>query len=220
MNVIKGYTGREVAAFSLLELMAIVAALLIVAAVFLPALAKPKCGGSQRINCVNNLRQVGFSFRLWAGDNNGKYPAQVLVTNGGTLELTSAGAVSPNFVVMSNELGSAKIVACRADASVLFAANFAELTDTNVSYFVALSASEENPATWLAGDRNLMVGQKPLHGLAGVKTNHSISWSEAIHKDGGNVAFADGSVQQLSSRKLAESLRSQTNSPLRLVIPQ
>jgi len=63
---------KRINAFTLLELMMVVAAVVAVGFVFLPALAKPKCGGRQDINCVNNLKQVGLSFLLWAGDNGEK----------------------------------------------------------------------------------------------------------------------------------------------------
>ena len=42
----------------------------------LPALARAK-KKAQRINCVNNLKQVGLAFRLWGGDNDDKYPPRV-----------------------------------------------------------------------------------------------------------------------------------------------
>jgi len=49
----------------------------------LPALAKAKAK-AQRINCVNNLKQVGLSFRIWSGDNGDRYPQRVPNTEGGT----------------------------------------------------------------------------------------------------------------------------------------
>lgn len=32
---------------------------------------------AQRINCVNNLKQIGLAFRIWSGDNDDKYPFDV-----------------------------------------------------------------------------------------------------------------------------------------------
>src|SRR5450631_2809380 len=64
-------------AFTLIELLVVIAIIAILAAMLLPALAAAK-KKAQKINCVNNLKQVGLSFRLWEGDNNDKYPMAVL----------------------------------------------------------------------------------------------------------------------------------------------
>jgi len=44
------------------------------AALFLPSLAQAKTK-AQTINCVNNLKQLGLAVRLYAGDNEDKYPS-------------------------------------------------------------------------------------------------------------------------------------------------
>lgn len=207
-------------AFTLLELMVTIGVVVLLAALFLPALARPThC--SSRINCVNNLKQVGLSFRLWAGDNGEKYPAHVSVTNGGVMELIATGGVYPIFNVMSNELGTPKIVACPTDPERIAATNFASMTDTNVSYFVCLTAKDESdPQLWLAGDRNITNGFAPVRGGLNIPTNSPVGWSGKIHQANGNLALADGSVQQLSSSKLRDSLRAQANAVLRLVMPE
>ena len=38
---------------------------------------------SSRINCINNLKNIGLGFRTFAVDYNGEYPWQVDTTNGG-----------------------------------------------------------------------------------------------------------------------------------------
>src|ERR1700712_3928145 len=67
------------------------------------------------ISCANNLRQVGLAFRIWAGDGGDKFPMQVSVTNGGTMELVESGTVFPHFQIMSNELNTPKVLYCRIE---------------------------------------------------------------------------------------------------------
>ena len=98
----------------------------------LPALAAAK-RKAQRINCVNNLKEVGLAFRVWEGDNNDQYPMAVSSAQGGAREYVAQGnaaatALNPGmvFMVMSNELSTPKILYCTSDSlHSTFATNFA-----------------------------------------------------------------------------------------------
>ena len=59
--------------FTLLELIVVIAIIMILASILLPALNKSKQTG-QRISCAGNLKQVYLTFRYYSDDSNGWYP--------------------------------------------------------------------------------------------------------------------------------------------------
>ncbi len=151
---------------------------------------------SDRIGCVNNLKQVGLAYRIWEGDNNDRYPIAVSVTNGGAMELVATGNVVAVFQCMSNELSTPKILACPADADHFAATNFlVDFSARNLSYFAGLDADDSQPQAVLSGDANLIVNGRPTPaGMVNLATSPA-AWTKGRHGATGNVGFADGSVQ-------------------------
>src|SRR6188474_1339834 len=114
-------------AFSLIEVLVMVAVIVALAAVFLRPAGnhKPK---AQKIKCVNNLKNVGLAFRIFATDNADRFPMGVFMNEGGSSEFTSiANGVYGHFLAFSNELNILKIVVCPSDFGKTEATNFLQV---------------------------------------------------------------------------------------------
>lgn len=204
------------AALTLTEVLIVITALALLAAILLPALAAAKRRAS-KISCVSQLKMIGVACQVWPSGQDSKYPAQVSVTNGGAMELIATGNVAAYFRAMTNELDVPEILICPQDTKHVSATNFAALENSNISYFVGLDAADTQPQTLLSGDDNLIVnGTSVRPGILLLHTNDSVTWTQDRHQGSGNILLGDGSVQQTSSADLTSVARLATN---RLAIP-
>jgi prepilin-type N-terminal cleavage/methylation domain-containing protein len=192
---------------TLVELLVVIAVLCIFAATIdfgVPANAKAR---ALRIQCVNNLKQIGLATRVWEGDHGEKYPWSIPGTNGGTMEFVTGPNEWRHFQVMSNELSTPKLVLCPADASRAEAAtNFNFFSNSNLSFFIGLDASNSDPQSLLSGDRNITNGIPIRNGILELTTNNPAGWTADMHNKVGNILLSDGSVQQVSQTGLRQTV--------------
>ena len=103
--------------------------------------------------CINNLKQIGLAARIWANDNNDVFPS--------------------NWLMMTNELSTPKILACPSDKGRSRAIDWRQFSAGNVSYeFLNPNGTDAQP--------DVVLARCPIH-------NH--------------VCLSDGSVQQLRNNQ-------------------
>jgi competence protein ComGC len=205
---------------TLFEVGVVIAVVMLMAIVLLPRLTTPNVRYG-KINCVNNLKQIGLAYRIWEGDNGDVYPMGISVTNGGSMEMVATGNVVQTFLVMSNELGTSKILYCPEDKAHTITNMFAGLANSNISYFVGVDVTNEiNPQMIISGDSNFENAGVPVKsGLWQFWTNDPVNWSATRHAGMGYIGLADGSVQEATTSYLRQMVQQTGLATNRLAIP-
>ena len=179
---------------------------------------------AQGIVCINDLKNIGLAFRIFATDHDSHWPMDVPVHKGGSLDPSrNPDLLWRHYLVLSNELKSPKWLVCPRDTdrrpaeifgqdplqrnSAVFAGN------QHVSYFIGLQADESaiatdfGPAAILGGDRNLMAdGQVAPPGRFTISGGHTLGFTaKRLHRGYGHLLLADGAVQETWSNRLSQA---------------
>jgi hypothetical protein len=139
------------------------------------------------------------------------------------------------FQVMSNELSTPKVLICPADSFHTLAATnfgtagqgFGDFDLRKVSFFIGDDAVESDPQMVLFGDQNIGIQAKAgpdapgatrftsamvvTTGAIGWNASAGWAWTVDTHNKVGNLALADGSVQQVSITGLKNAMQNGTN---------
>jgi prepilin-type N-terminal cleavage/methylation domain-containing protein len=221
---------RRSLGFSLVELLVVMAIISLLASMMLPSMSRAK-EAARRIVCVNNLHNNSPGLRMWADDNNSRYPWQVSSEAGGSKGNCGAWA---HLAAVADQIFTPKVLVCPSDdreASANFTTNrpagFRWNRNYSVSYFIGLDATEMRPQMHLLGDRNIvgLESQRcPPTDVGPVATwlepTNSPAWTIELHRWRGNMALADGSVTMLGQAGLrlhcvAAAMDSHANCALR-----
>src|ERR1035438_1938530 len=93
---------------TLVEVLVVLAVVIIFVVLLRPS--SPRERRSASIDCVANLKKIGVGLTIYADDNNGKFPFQISITNGGTMELIYSNHVFPHYQKVSHALAEPKIL--------------------------------------------------------------------------------------------------------------
>jgi prepilin-type N-terminal cleavage/methylation domain-containing protein/prepilin-type processing-associated H-X9-DG protein len=198
------WQNRKAQAFTLVEMLVVIAIISVLAALLLPALTRGK-QRAQRIQCIGNLKNIGIAFQLFAHDHHGSFPMEISTAEGGSEELVQAGNningvfyfSYKHLQTLANELVVPRILICPADIGREPAPTFSLLQNSNVSYFVGVTADYNVPGSILAGDRNIT---NDLHATASlVRGTSGLRWTRELHSFKGNVLFSDTHVEEVNN---------------------
>jgi prepilin-type processing-associated H-X9-DG protein/prepilin-type N-terminal cleavage/methylation domain-containing protein len=191
-------------AFTLIELLVVIGIIGILAAFLLPALSQGKAR-AQRIVCVNDLKETGVAFHLFANDHRGQFQTQVSTNDGGSMEYVDAGFQVVDheiyfsylyFRPLSGSLVSPRLLACPADLQRWSATNYDQFNNWNLSYEIGLVTDANEPNAILACDRVLPASAvRGYMSILHIPDLFSNRW-HGLHNRLGNVLFADGHVEE------------------------
>jgi prepilin-type N-terminal cleavage/methylation domain-containing protein/prepilin-type processing-associated H-X9-DG protein len=170
------------ASFTLIELLVVIAILGVLAALLLPALSRAK-ESARSAACLSNLRQIGVALQLYVQENEHRMP----VMGNASVGTNASPGIHPlptMNVVLSNHLGSVKVLRCPSDNKQLF-----EQTGSSYWWNELINGQPADQLRLFSIDFDshqvpLVMDAEPFHRARGEKL-------------GVNYLYADGHIQKL-----------------------
>ncbi len=209
--------------FTVLELLLV---LVLVGILWVTLLSTVPCGGPRRtytVHCMVNLRQIGMGYLMFAQNNQGQVPRQLMATNSQAAEFLDRRSPAIYFNPLRPYVGNKQVWVCPTD-KLKVANKTNTLENRNVSYFLSLDVTAEMTNGVLAGDRHLSCnGTAVKSGIFTPGPNAAFGWTQELHPmvrgGGGILLFADGHAQFVRSDKLSRTVSAQEAPLNHLAIP-
>jgi len=209
---------RRASGFTLVELLVVIGIIAILMSMLMPALSRAK-QKANRIECVNNIRQIGLSATLYAGDHDSEYPRRMHLTNAWMFALKpyyGNNSLTNNY---TSKEGNSRILKCPSDRWLewrsylingfndywqehLSPIDYRLVMNWSYSHGLKDSAIKLPSETIIFGEKR--IGSYHVHMDFGQgKGNDKEEVNQNMHKNGGaqsggsNFSFADGSTQML-----------------------
>lgn len=221
-DIKKSSLASDSRAFTRGDLLVLAGALVLMMLTVLPSVAGRR-DRSDKVSCMNNLKQIGQAFLSWSEDHNDQFQLRTDPRNGGSF---GSSLVFEHFRALSNYLSSPAPLACpglkRSPAPT-----FASLRDANISYSLDVHAQPIRPQSMLCTDWDIeggtydtcsVVGQIQLqgfYGAPGIPETFTAVWSATNHGRSGQILTSDGAVQSVDAiglrRAISKSLFEKDN---------
>lgn len=176
---------RAAPAFTLLELLVVMAVISILAALLFPLLGRAKESGRATV-CLSNLHQIGIALQLYAQDNRNHLPYMRDRNLAGT-----NGLPGPDLV-LSNYLGNIRVLRCPSDRQNLF-----ESTGSSYSWNSLLNGQDADHLSALGMQFDphqipLMFDKDKFHKARGPKKEVNYLYADGHIK---NLLAIEGTIQ-------------------------
>jgi prepilin-type N-terminal cleavage/methylation domain-containing protein len=121
-------------AFTLVELLVVMAIIAILAALLLPVLGRTK-ESARATACLSNLHQVGIALQIYVSDSNNKMPVMRDVSTDPAVAATNTFPAIQN--VLASQLGNTNVLRCPSDWQ-----HFFELTGSSYAWNSLLNGED------------------------------------------------------------------------------
>ena len=115
-SVPRSWRGHATIAFTLVELLVVLAIIAILAALLLPAVSRARESG-RGAACISNLRQIGVALQLYVDENHQRLP--VMRDRASTTDTNQPSLPSVERV-LRDQLGNTNVLRCPSDRAQVF----------------------------------------------------------------------------------------------------